>query len=178
MSYNNPGGAYVPPPPPAARRSPWMFVGIGCGALVLIAVIGMAVLFGNLSKTIGEEMKKPFDVVQVKKSLKDMPEYPNAQFDETMSKAVRGGLSIFAKMMPAEETVAIGYKTSDTPDKVLTWFDENMPKHGYVADTSGGQANVKQNQYKKGNDRVIVQAQEQQGGTVISVIRFNGFKGK
>jgi hypothetical protein len=181
MSYNNPGGAYIPPPPAAdRRRSPWLFVGIGCGALALLAVVAMAIFIGNLSKNIQAEMKKPYDIAQVKRSLKDAPQYPNSQFDETMSKAVRAGMSTVARMMPADETVVIAYKTTDAPDKVIGWYDDAMPKKGYTADTAGqmpGRAGVQQAQYKKGNDRVLVQAQSQEQGTIISVIRFNGFKG-
>ena len=190
MSYSDPGAAYGPPPPPARARSPWMFVGIGCGALLLLVVVAIAVFIGNLSKTMQAEMQKPYDRAAVMKSLRDTPVYPNALFHEESSKAMRAALSSFKWAMPADEIVAIAYYTNDTPEKVMTWYDEVMPKKGYEPRTSGGmptRQDVIQNQYQKGNDRVMIQVQnapgnnpqgQTQGRTMIAVFRFNGFKGK
>jgi hypothetical protein len=144
-------------------------------------VIAGAVFFGNLSK----EMQKPFDLPAAQKIMADTPIYPNAQFDENMSKGARTGLGFVKGAMPATEATAIAYSTSDTADKVLSWYDAEMPKNGYKP-MSGGESpaamGAKQNQYQKGKDVVMVQTQNPKapgydGKTVIILMRLNNLQG-
>lgn len=198
-------GAYVPPPPPArARRSPWLYVGIGCGLLFLLVVGGCVAALGIMGNRIQQEMKKPINKQEVLAALKDAPIYPNAQFHEQATKGGRAGLSLMSRFLPAESTAVAAFVTADDDDKVLSWYEKKLPTLGYQPATQGGNVNfnagaagAKQRQYKKGQDMLMVQVQpnRQRGdgssggdassgaggsssGNVIVLMRFNGLRGK
>ena len=88
MSMNGSGqfASYTPPTPslePPGRRpkSPWLYVSLGCGFLVLLAFGGCVGAGVMLSNKVNQEMKLPVTEAQVTHDLGDMPRYPGAKLD-------------------------------------------------------------------------------------------------
>jgi hypothetical protein len=192
MSYSSdPGKAdapYIPPPPPAKRRSPWMFVGIGCGLLFLLVVGGIAVVSVTFVNKVKTAMNAPFDKEAALKSLEDVPIYPGATVDEQTSKAQRAVFQIMEKVMPAESMTALAFVTEDDSDKIIDWYNKKLESLGYSQHESGsmsgaGSSTIAQQQYKKGKDVVMVQIQrntrpKEEGTNFLILLRLKNIKGK
>lgn len=178
MSFNNAG--YVPPPPaPRRARSPWMFVGIGCGTLALLFVVTVAIVANKFVGTMREEMKKPLNITETKKAMGDVPEYQNATLDETMTKAQRATTSILKMSLQASDVALLAYRTEDKPDRVIDWYADQMEKRGYKEASNFNTAGVAQGQYRKGSEAVMVQCQPDkahEGDAYIIVMHFTGVK--
>lgn len=189
MSYNNdPGRAdvYTPPPPPAPRRSPWLYVGVGCGLVTLLtvgAIIFASMAFVNNIKT---AMNQPINKAQVLLSLGDIPLYPGATFDEKITKAQRATFSMMQKVIPADSINTAAFSTSDSGDKIADWYDKKMEALGYTPSSGGnltgmGSSSIVQQQYKKGQDLALVQVQRNPGDDKknnLVLMRFVNIKGK
>ena len=187
--FGGPNGAYVPPPPPPSKKSPWLFVGLGCGLLILLSFGGCVLLLGSVGKNIAAEMKKPLDTKAVLADLGDIPKYPDAQLSENMTKAQRAvfGNAIMKAAMKGNEPKVAAFQTKDGVDKVLTWYDKAMDKAGYEPAASTkfpnmGNGSADQKQYRKGADGVVVQVQRNtadetgKNPTLIVVVRMNNMK--
>jgi len=180
MSYRDPGIPYIPPPP-APRRSPLLYFGIGCGVLLLL-MAGCAGYFVNQFMIAAN---KPLDKDAALKAMGDAPIYPGAQLNETMTKTQRVIAHGFGRMTPADRLEAVAYSTVDSPEQVLAWYEKTMPKKGFEESASGDYSKfgrgTLQKQYRKGNDLVLVQAQQQTretDNTVLVLMRFYNLREK
>ena len=190
MSYSP--NAYVPPPPPAARRgkSPWFFVGMGCLGLFLVTI---GLISYSAYKVMGV-LKQPITSAGVVQSLGDVPIYPNAKLDMTMTKVIQGTAAV-TQMVTGKNTFSAGvFQVPVTPEAAVSWYDTEMVKRGYVANkvrqSSVGQKlqSQVQRQYssKTIKEIVIVQAgltpEEQRtdpkNGTMLILMRMTNLKGK
>lgn len=177
--------AYSAPLPPR-RRSPWLYVGLGCGLLTLLTVGGVIAASYMFVNKIKSEIAKPIDKTAVIKSLGDLPVYPGAQFNENMTKAQRATFAAMAKVMPTTSISAAAFETPDKSDKVFDWYDTKLTSLGYSSYDGGnmtglGSDKYAQQQYKKGDDLALVQVQrhpQAEGKNLLVLIRFVGFKGK
>jgi hypothetical protein len=190
---SNARDAYVPPPPASVKkgRSPWFFVGIGCLGLILLTV-GI-VSFGAYKMITA--INRPLTNEEVALSLGNIPIYPKAKLDMTTTKVIQGTAAM-TQMMTGKESFAAGvFRSADTPDTVVNWYDAELGIRGYVP-TKARQPSVGQkmenqlmHQYfsKKESKIVIVQAgtvaedkkTDPTNSTMVIVMRIssNGSKG-
>jgi hypothetical protein len=179
MSYRDPGVPYIPPPPPPRRSSPLLYFGIGCGILVLLTAGCMGYFAIQFKNAAVEAMKKPLDKDAALKAMGDAPIYPGAQLNENMTKIQRATMNVLSRMTPASRMEIVAYSTVDSPEQVMAWYDKVMPKKGFEESASGDYSKFGRGtlhkQYRKGNDLMVVQAQQQTRETdnnVLVLIRF------
>ena len=181
MSFEGPSSA--PPPAPRRALSPWAWVGIGCGGLTLLGFGGCGVLAWTVTNRVRTEMAKPFVESEALASIGDIPRYPDAEIDETGSKAARGGLMAFGRMIPAERTGVIALRTVDPDEKIATWYETQMKKLGYERqDMREESGRNKQMSWKRGRAMAMVQIQhDRKKGEVeklIVLMRFEGIRNR
>jgi hypothetical protein len=184
MSYRDPGIPYTPPPP-APRRSPLLYFGIGCGALLLLMAGCIGVVTYKAADAMKAALKEPLDKDAALKAMGDAPIYPGAQLNDVMTKTQRVVARGLGRLTPADRLEIVAYTTVDPPDQVLDWYEKTMPKKGFEesssADYSKFGRGTLQKQYRKGNDLVLVQAQQQTretDSTVIVMMRFYNLREK
>lgn len=177
-----PGPAYGPPPgygpgaPPPRRSGPawWVWVLGGCGGCLIIALVAMVIMVNRVKDTFNQ----PVSEAQIRQELgPEVPIYPGSRFDEMGTKVGRGTLNVMG--MGGEKGMFRGmgaYRTSDTPQKVFDWYDKQLKADGWEPSSQGTTA--QQRMYKKGNDVLLVQAQDQPGGTLIMLMRGGPALGK
>jgi hypothetical protein len=178
MSFEVGKDSFNPPPPPKKRMSPWAMTGIGCAVLLVGSIAGLGTCAVQMSKVMKEELKKPIDKEQVLAQLGDTPLYPKIQFDEALSKLGRAGLKFGGRFVPAERTVAGGFRTDDAPSLVYAWYDEQLIKAGYVLEDkrSGKQEG---HTYRKDHDMIVVHVNPDKGeANQLMVMRFYNVKKK
>jgi len=178
MSFGPAGqsGAYTPPPPADVKRgrSPWFYVGIGCG-LILLLLVGSCAAF---SVKVASMMNQPFNVQQEVQKL-GVPAYPGAQVDETQSKAGRATLQIMKGAMKATQSTVVAFRTDDLSGEVFAFYDNSLNKAGFKQVRGGAQARANQHMYVNAKSRsmVMVQVQDspgEKGERTIVVMRFDG----
>ena len=178
-------GAYTPPPPPAARRSPWLWVALGCGGAVLLGFVGCASISAVFMNRMKTEMAKPLDKSAIMKGLKDTPLYPGATLDENGTKGAHVGIGLFKGMGgKAGEVInsmeVAAFKTPDSSDKILAWYDTTLTSKGFKpvrsqqSPVSGGE----QRSYLRGNDIVMVQIPQTSSGVSFILTRSMAGKNK
>jgi len=184
MSYQQP--AYVPPPPPDAGRrstSPWVYVGVGCLALVLLVMGGIGFMVWKFSRMI----TAPVDKQEVLRSLGPVPVYPKATFDEMTTKIANTTGSLMKGALGGKTMVGAAFRAPAAPNTVITWYDAQLFKQNYhVIRTRQNTVNPvegqSQRQYFKTGEAVIVQAQpapEDKGASggdnsLVMVMRIQG----
>ncbi|GAB4462574.1 MAG: hypothetical protein OHK0029_29720 [Armatimonadaceae bacterium] len=161
MSYRDPGGSFdITASPPAKRRSPWLFFGIGCGALTLALVA----FVGTLIFAMRQEMQKPLDIKAVQKELGPQPPiYPGAKLDEVMTKAQRAGARFHGKTV-------VAFYTDQPSNEVFYWYDRVMPAMGYQSSPQPEFMGLKSAWYWKDDVAWQVSVQDQKdsaGGAII-----------
>ena len=173
MSANGPGqfGGYTPPPPPpSSKKSPWLYVGLGCGALILLS-FGGCVLAGVALKN---TLTKPVDLAAAKASMGDTPVYPGSKLDETFTRA-GGFVGMAMKAAVHAETSAVaGYSSPDPISKVFPYFESQLKKEGYTQVPSKSE---QIEMFQKSDDLISVQqsgATSKSGNAVFWVMRFHG----
>lgn len=185
MSFDSGAGQAAPytpppPPPPAKTRSPWLYVGLGCGLLAVLVMGGCVAAAMFAGRQITEDMKKPINRQETMAALADTPIYPGATFNETGSKAGRASLGLMKRVIPADSTAIAAFVTKDNRETVQGWYDKKMPALGYQPVTGGGAnfAGNGQRQYKKDKNMVIVQVQnaKKTEGSTIMLMRFNNIR--
>jgi hypothetical protein len=131
-----PPSSYLPPPPPVrSRRSPWLWVALGCGLLALLllgGVVGVGYLFvRNTQRELQKAQNEPLSEAQVRAAIGDTPLYPGARPDIATSKQMRGivraaggitGVVSGGKI----KTAAAAFLVPATPNKVLAWYTREM----------------------------------------------------
>ena len=177
MSYRDPGDSYIPPPPPKPKRSPWMFVGIGCGVMALL----VAGAFGLLTNQIYQEIKNnPLTAEKIRQEMGDSPVYPGAEIDIEMTQAQYAGLKVggmFGKLK-AEKVATETRLTSDSSEDVHDYYWKLMTSRRYKSLPQPEIAQARAVLYRKDNDALLVQTQPipKLGGNAIILIRFTNLQ--
>ena len=150
------------PSGPKKGRSPWMWVGLGCGLTALLAFGGCVALMGVIGQRAAQEIKKPVTQKDVMADLGDIPLYQPSTFDETMTKGVRFGSSFF----PGKMVTAAAFDTSDEPDKIIDWYQQQLSERGYQKLQSQPTFNSKitQANFRKDSESILVQIHDAKAG--------------
>lgn len=192
-TYDGPGQAspYVPPPPPPpARRgrSPWLWVAVGCGLLLLLGFGGCGALFYIVGQRAAETAKRPVTKEQVLGSLGKVPIYPGAQLDLKASQRLRvvsEAANVFGNVFSGGKLQAgmAAFQAPAPPEKVSQWYDEQF-EGWQKADTRPqpglGTDAVKithARQYQRGNSTVQVQVgrrDDQRSGSYLILFVISG----
>lgn len=177
MSYRDPGDSYIPPPPPKPKRSPWMFVGIGCGILTLLVVAA----FGVLAYQIKEEIRKhPFDPAANRQAMGDTPVYPGSVLDEEMTQAQHAGLRM-GRAFGSLKADSIATETRLTPepiDEIQDYYWRIMTTRRYKSIPQPEFGGARAVLYRKDKDALLVQVQPvpKVGGNAIVLMRFTNLQ--
>lgn len=162
---------YVPPPAPARTgRSPWLWIGLGCGLLVLLTFGGCALSVFLIGKQVAREQKRPITRQGVLQSVRPIPVYPGAQVDLEQSKALRAGGSVVSLFSLGKvRTEMAAFVTPAPPEKVIAWYDSKMADWQRVKNTrrsapmgaspQGGEMR----QYQRGDKQALVQVRKVSG---------------
>jgi hypothetical protein len=103
----------------------------------------------------------------------DVPIYPGAVFDQETTQGAKIGTEILGQEGFAQAMVS--YRTSDPPEKVLAYYDKQMPLSGWHADRTMNVGPIVTRTYMKGGRIVTVQVHNMTGETTITIqsMRFN-----
>jgi hypothetical protein len=146
------------PSGPKKPRSPWVWVGLGCGTAILLTFGGCVAFLGLVGQRAAQEMGKPLDRKEVLAKLGDTPIYQPSTFNETMTKGARIGSSLF----PGQMMSAAAFNTGDTPKQIITWYEQQLSSKGYqkLSEQPSLNRESTQVQFQKQSDGIIVQVQE------------------
>lgn len=156
MTNSNPS-----PSGPKKPRSPWMWVGLGCGITVLLTFGGCVAFLGFVGNRAVQEVSKPLDQKEVLDKLGDTPIYQPSTFNEMMTKGARIGSSLF----PGEMVSAAAFDTSDEPTQVIDWYQQQLQATGYKKIQSSSTNQITQAGFQKASESIIVQVQEATAAT-------------
>jgi len=179
-----PGPGYTPGPgygpPPRSGRPWWVWLLFGCGGCALLAAIGVAVvgfLGFNTYKSAMQDIG-PVTAASVQQSLgSDVPIYPNAQLDLDSTKVVVTSLRVGEKLAGKPRGTIFGggaiYRTPDSAQKVLGFYDKSMKKEGWQALRAQDTSFQQQHQFQKSGGVAIIQTQKDptSGGTQLTIMR-------
>lgn len=185
--FSTPPGAYQHPqpqplggPPPRPGRPWWVWVLGGCGGCALIGIIGLVAVslwFGTMAQ---QQMKGLENLTpqQVQQSLgSDVPPYPKSTIEMTATKTAKIGLGFAGKVGGAKVQQAFravgAYVTTDTADQVFNFYDTKLPKLGWKPLRTQNSGRGEQHLFQKGSDSLMVQVQDQNGQTLIMLMRGN-----
>ena len=180
-----------PQPPAAGRRrapkkSPWLWVLLGCAMLAVIAVIGVVAMIGwvgfRAARVARQLQSAPMPTESsVRESLgEDVPIYPEAKLDAkqtrilqssaNIGKAVVGALGGKAEEFPTSRSGA--FKTEADPEAVLDWYEAKLAAEGWEQQQKVFTGFNRQITSRKGDAIIIVQTQSAPGGgTQIIIMR-------
>ena len=128
---------YYPPPPAPARRgrSPWVWVGLGCGLVSLLFIGGcLTVAFvggKRLVEQVEQSQNQPLTEQEVRRALEGTPIYPDARVDIPMSKTLRAVASVTSGITGAltggrGKMAAGAFRAPAPPPKVIAWYDQKF----------------------------------------------------
>jgi hypothetical protein len=136
--------------------SPWAWVGLGCGTAALL-IFGGCVALGILGQRAVKEFSKPVNSKEAIAKLGDIPIYQPSKFNELLTKSA----CLSTSVIPGKMFSPVGFDTSDPPNKVLTWYEQQLPKKVYRA--TSRQPILKgltQVTFRKKTESIIVQFQD------------------
>jgi hypothetical protein len=150
------------PSGPKKTRSPWMWVGLGCGLTALLAFGGCVALMGFVGQRAAREMSKPITQTEAMAKLGDVPIYQPSAFNEIMTKGVRFGSSLF----PGEMVSAVAFDTNDSPEKIMSWYQQKLSQQGFqeMPKQPTLNRNTTQANFQKGSQSILVQIQDSDRG--------------
>lgn len=180
-------GPSLPPPapgvPPNRRQGApwwaWLLGGCaGCGVVTAVLVFFLVTSATGFVRSLNTSVG-PVTVETVQQSLGGVPLYPGSQLDtgqtRTMLVTLRAGENLVGKMSDKDVRGVISglamLSTSDPPDKVLAYYDKQLQADGWQVDRSQDTAFQEERIYTKRGESVIVQTQQQPGGTIITLMR-------
>jgi hypothetical protein len=150
----------------------------GCGGCVVIVIIGMVAAglgFANMWKGASKDLP-PITPQNIQQLMGEVPLYPGSTLDATTTQIVWGGVRMGEKAAgkpPGSifKVVAV-CRTQDPPDKILEYYDQTLKGAGWQPAETKNNSGREQKVYRKGQDVVMVQVQEQPGqGTMITLMR-------
>lgn len=180
-------GPQLPPSPPGAPPNPrrgapwwaWLLGGCaGCGVVTAVLVFFLVTSATGFVRSLNTNIG-PVTVDAMQQSLGEVPLYPGSQLDEAQTRnliiGMRAGENIAGRV--AGKDVRGMFKgmamlsTSDPPEKVLAYYDKELETAGWKLSRSQDTAFQEQRIYTKGGESVVVQTQQQPGGTIITLMR-------
>lgn len=194
MSYSDTpraaDGGYIPPPPPVVKKgkSPWFFVGMGCLGLFVLAFASCAIIAVKATNDFQTALKAPLSPEQAVApySAAQVPIYPKATVNVTVTKTMRAGLSAasgftgLAGPSVKFNFLALNIPTDVTPEKVTNYYDSTLKKAGWksvqpntvqVPGAGGGASNVRdQKAYQKGTSQLMVQTTSSSKGAANDTV--------
>lgn len=192
MSFDSGPGAVLPPF--RRGRSPWLWVGLGCGLLLLVTFGGCAAFVYVVGKRAAEAVDRPLSKQQVIEALQKTPVYPGAQVDLPTSKQMLVVSEIANKttglVSGGKIKTGIGaFSVPAPPDKIIAWYDTQFAgwqktnarsQPGLTNDTINVSAS---RQYARGGKQVQVQVgrrsgQEKESHLVLIVVSGIGQEGR
>jgi hypothetical protein len=152
------------PSRPKKGRSPWIWVGLGCGLTALLAFGGCVALLGIVGQKAAREMGKPLTQKDALAKLGDIPIYQPSTFDELMTKGAQIGSSLVPGGFIAGSAA---FDTNDEPAKVLAWYQQALTAKGYhqLPNQPTFNSNLTQASFQKESDSILVQVQDASKGT-------------
>jgi hypothetical protein len=173
----NQGPQYYPGQQPPRRGRPWWVWVLGgcggCAAVVIIAGIILVVAgvnyFQSATKDIG-----PVNQTTVQQSMGEVPLYPGSAVDVTTTEMTLKVLRPMEKLTGKKifRGTAV-LTTSDSPDKVLTFYDKKLKALGWTKTSAKTTGIQEQHQYTKGPELLLIQVQNRPGagGAMITLMR-------
>jgi hypothetical protein len=139
-------------------RSPWMWVGIGCGVSALLAFGGCIAFVGFVGQKAAQEMGKPIGQQEAIAKLGDVPIYQPSTFNETMTKGAQFGSSLIPGQIVS---AAVAFETQDNPDRIIRWYQQELAAKGYhqLPKQPTLSDNITQASFQKESDGILVQVQ-------------------
>jgi hypothetical protein len=171
--------AFTPPPPPKRRLSPWAMTGIGCLVLLVGGVIAVSVVAVKFSNTMKVELAKPIHKEEILAELGDTPLFPGIQFDEQVTKTSRAAMLAmlaFRRGSASQKVVIGGFRTTESADKVYSWYSEKLGLLGFHSEDGrggprGGRA------FRRDREMVLVQVESQKGEwNGLMLVHFHGMR--
>jgi hypothetical protein len=172
---------YQPPPPSHSvpKRGGtqwWVWLLVGCGACMLLGILGIVAAGVFTSRAVSRAMNQPIGPVtnqSVAQALAPVPVYPSATLDVAQTTQVIRGMSI-ARAIPGVKGMFSGqgvYTTADPAQTVLAWYDKKMTALRWTVSSSGATAAGQQRQYQQGSQVAVVQTSASPGGTQITLMK-------
>jgi hypothetical protein len=151
------------PTGPKKSRSPWMWVGLGCGVTALLAFGGCVAFIGVVGQKAAQEMGKPITQKEAIAKLGDVPIYQPSTFNETMTKGAQFGTSLIPGQIVS---AAVAFETKDDPERILRWYQQELTAKGYhqLPKQPTLNSNLTQASFQKESDGILVQVQDARGG--------------
>ena len=111
----------------------------------------------------------------VQKIGNDVPRYPNSAFEPGITRAVVISFAV-AEKLAGKPTGGIfrgagAWVTADDPTKVIQYYEKQLPKSGWTKARENERSGRQQGVYRKGSEMLVIQAQEQPNGTMITIMR-------
>jgi hypothetical protein len=180
MSFDSGPGAYAPPPPKKGL-SPWAWVGIGCGSITLLGFGGCAFLTYRVVNSINNAVAPEVSL----KAIQDaqIPIYPGSEMDEPATKVAGGTLNLMAGMMgKGVKMNMVAFRCPEVAAKVHSWYAEKTTAMSFAEQSNGDRngavgRNMEQHMYVKGDEMILVQTQDPEGGKTGSMLILAHFKG-
>ncbi len=183
MSVNGPGqyGGYTPPPPsmdgmPRKSRSPWVYVGLGCGGLAVLSFAGCVAAGIVIANKAKQEMSRPISEASIKQGLGSVPVYPNAQLDVNTTHGVNIAMPMLRKEFSAQDDGTTGvFRTEDSMDKVMSWYEKKLSAIGFKEISTASQLTC----FQKGTELVGLQetaSAKSEKGTAFTLFDFKNAK--
>lgn len=115
------------PSGPKKSTSPWVWVGLGCVTAVLLTIGGCIALLGVVSKQAVKHFGKTVTPKEALARFGDIPIYQPSTFNAERIKEARLGSSLF----PGEMVSSVVFDTSDAPNQVMNWYEQQLSAKGY-----------------------------------------------
>jgi hypothetical protein len=147
------------PTGPKKSRSPWMWVGIGCGVTTLLAFGGCVAFLSVVGQKAAQEMGKPITKEDAIAKLGDIPIYQPSRFNETMTKGAQFGSSLIPGQIVS---AAVAFETQDNPERVIRWYQQALAAKGYhqLPKQPTFNSDLTQASFQKESDGILVQVQD------------------
>jgi len=162
-------------PPPQGGKPWWVWALGGCGGcLVIVLIAGVALTTYGVNKWKNINVG-PITEASVQQSL-GVPIYPGAKLQPQITEITLKTL----RFTPASSMFkGVGaYSTPGSPEQVDSFYQQKLPPLGWTAYHAQNTAGALQQQYRKGNEVLIVQEQQSHRpdmqGTMLILMRGTG----
>ncbi len=139
--------------------TPLRIAGFGCAGLaafaLLFVVVGAVMMKG--------EMDKPLNQRAEVDALAGLPPYPDAQFDEELTRTARAWFKVTRGFAPGDSVTTVGFRTDDDPKtRIIPFYDGALSKMGFTK-TRLGAGTEQSASYTGDTTNIMVQIQDDPG---------------